>query len=135
MTRDVDLNGLGVAHGGSGATYDSLDCVPASAGSFLIFGQSTDPLANAGLPRVDLLFGFTLTNNSTAGARLTLSRGTTPLDEVGWTTSSTGRSRTVRASAASAGGNDDPASWCLSASTYGDGTNRGSPGTLDPACP
>lgn len=52
-----------------------------------------------------------------------------------WTTITDGRSRTVKASAVDRVLNDATDAWCVSATAYGDGSNRGSPRALDPNCP
>jgi hypothetical protein len=139
VTRDVDLNGLvvttGALPGTTLASYLSADCLRVTSGSFLLFAQSADTAVNAGLTGVDFLFTPNLANSG-ASAQLNLVQGGAPLDSVTWIAGTEGRSRTVRASAATAAGNDDATSaWCTSGTTYGDGTQRGSPGALDPACP
>jgi hypothetical protein len=84
VNRAVDLNGLQVAHDSAGVTTLSTSrCLPAAAGTFLVFGKSDDFFLNGGLPRVDYLFGFEL-NNSRDALHLRGADGGV-LDDVAWT--------------------------------------------------
>jgi hypothetical protein len=90
VVNTVDLNGLKLL--GSGApTQAEIDaavpavtgdaCLTATAGSFLLFARKADPVVNGGLPPVDHLFKFALSNSNDG---LALAHGSALLDGVGW---------------------------------------------------
>lgn len=127
VKSDVDLNGIGIgtnpATGAVQQTLDTSKCIHAAAGTYLVFAESTDPTANGGLPSVDVTETLTLANTS---GGLFLSLGGTMLDQVTYTSTTTGASASL-----------DPAvanKWCPGTTAYGQG-DLGTPGAANPSCP
>lgn len=134
VTRDVDLNGLQMGRA-IGDVEDGLadtNCLRVTAGSYLVFAQSMDPLANGGLPRVDFVFDFSA-NLGNASGSLFIGISDTILDSITWTNAPEG-SRNLDPSKQNATDNDDTNNWCNTVATYGDGEN-GTPGEANETCP
>jgi hypothetical protein len=92
-------------------------------GGMLVFGRSTDPVANGGLPRVDYQFsGIALGN---AGGVLNLSEGATLIDGVSYPAGIAGRA--YACSVVDASANDNGANWYEASTPYGNG-DLGTPG-------
>jgi hypothetical protein len=101
----------------------------------LVFARSAEAALNGGL-QTDGVFVFGL---DTADL-LTLTCGDTIIDVVLWDDgdafpAASGASISLDAASTDALANDDGASWCLGQAPYGDGTQRGTPGEANPACP
>ncbi len=139
VAKDVDLNGVnfGKTAGDPKSGIASADCIRVTAGSYLVFAIDSEMTTNGGLPKVDYIFtGFTLTNGSTASpGNLFVGVGQTTLDEVSWTGSSAGKSRSLDPGKLTPVDNDTPEYWCAPGATdiYGDG-DLGTPGAENPAC-
>jgi hypothetical protein len=139
-----DLNELGLDRAGDARAPDLIvaqACRSLAPGGFAVFGRSADPAQNGGIT-VDATFGFALPNTN---ADVQVVDGAVVLDQVTWGNVSTatfdGRSLQLDPDHTSVTGNDVPAStintgvWCLGQTTYGDGTNRGTPGAANAECP
>jgi lamin tail-like protein len=128
----LQLDGMVVTVGASTFTVPAGVSIP--SGGYFVFASSNVTADNAGLPRVDVVYGsaFTLSNTNLT---LTLSMGATMLDSVSFSTSTDGASLTLAVSKQDVTSNDNIANWCTSTNTYGDGTQKGSPGSADAACP
>jgi hypothetical protein len=123
-TRPVDLAGLEVGthpEEGPRVTLDPSSCHRVEAGDLVLFARSEDPALNGGLPPVDHTFRFFLVN---ANGRLYIGHGGEVLDEMAWTTTSSGV----------AWQRDGEDRWCDAAVSYGDG-DLGTPGEPNPSCP
>ncbi len=133
VEKDVDLNGLqmGTTPGSPKVTLSDPTCLHATAGSYLVFAHGTDPTVNGGLPQVDGMFSFGLTNS---GGSVFIGRDGAVLDQVQWTSSPTGASLSLDPTKTDPTANDDPANWCPAVDAYGDG-DLGTPGAVNPACP
>ncbi len=140
VLNDVDLNGVVLRSGTSSSTLSSANCLPADAGSLLVFARNADPGANGGLPAVAGTFGFDLTNGG-ATIELTLADGGV-LDQVTYASATAGASFYVDGSKCDPVQNDMPANICVTpaGTTYGtlpDGGpgDRGTPGVTNGTCP
>ncbi|MBW1809960.1 MAG: lamin tail domain-containing protein [Deltaproteobacteria bacterium] len=132
VARDVDLNGLQIGKSADGweKQVASLECVPVTAGSYLLFARSDDPTENGGLPAVDLVFGFTLANTSGV---LNLGYGGLLLDGITYSSSHTGASTALEASLTDPVQNDNEDYWCAGSAVYGNG-DLGTPGAENTSC-
>ncbi len=137
VAADVDLNGLSITKFGDEEPTDvvgSTECIPATAGSYLLFAHSADPGLNGGLPDVDFLFNLSLSNTSENGTGISVGWGGQFLDTVTWTTSGTGVSSQLSPALLDPTRNDEEGAFCRSQEPYGDG-DLGSPGVANPPCP
>ncbi len=103
-------------------------------GARLVLGTETDPDLNGGLVP-DYIYGGMLLDNVADEVRLTCAGVT--VDEVAWTASwalVSGRTLSLDPSREDTANNDDVASWCGAATTYGAG-DRGTPGLPNASCP
>ncbi len=129
VRADVDLNGLaiGKAVDDAAVVIADLDCVRATAGSYLVFAKDEDPASNGGLPPVAGVFDLALANGSGA---LWVGVGGTELDTVTWTTAADGAASSLDPDFIDPAGNDDPGHFCAATTPYGDG-DLGTPGTAN----
>ncbi len=135
VLADVDLNGLQLGNEASGnSQVASSDCLPVTAGDYLLFARSADPAQNGDLPEVTATFGFNIANTGTRAAVLRMDG--TELDRVEWSSSAAGASLQLSPTALDPVSNDDPANWCTTptGTTYGAG-DRGTPKAANVACP
>ena len=132
--RDIDLNHLQV-----GKTFPDVlvelpggDCIPVSAGSYVVFARNGDTQANGGLPPVTATFDFGLTNS---GGGLFVAFGDELIDAVTYGQATSGTSTQLDAVRIDATANDDPSAWCTTptGNTYGSG-DRGTPAAANPSC-
>ncbi len=132
VTRDVDLNGLGIGDDPAAPKTVLADpaCLSVPAGTRLLFARNEDAAANGGLPAVDHTFAFGLANG---GGTLALAVDGTVVDTVTWTNATAGTAWSLSSDAENATANDDPANWCDATAPYGDG-DLGTPGAANPAC-
>lgn len=136
VAKDMDLNGLqvGPASDAVKMTLGGEDCLHFAAGIHVVFGRSQDPQVNGGLPKVDLLFNFGLTNS---GGGLYLGKGDAEIDGVAYGASKAGQALSLDLGAISAEENDDGANWCHASSAVAGssgGGDWGSPGQPNPTC-
>ncbi len=101
----------------------------------VVFGVEADLDRNGGVP-VDYADAELWLSIEESGD-LTLRAGRTIVDEVSWSMDEwpldAGASMSLDPTHTDADDNDDPASWCLGADSFGDG-DLGSPGELNPSC-
>ncbi len=141
VSGSIDLNGLqfGKSAGDIFGSVDLPQCVSVSAGSWIVFGHTTDLKKAGGLPKVDYVFTDSLVHSS--GGTLWIGVDGTTLDAVAYPKPTPG----VAAAADSegvvvAGGGDSgeecsvARSWCEAIVAYGAG-DIGSPGAANPPCP
>jgi len=132
---NVDLNGLELSRGGTGAwgleqTLVDADCLSVAAGTYVLFSVNDVAATNGGLPAVDFEMDFGL-NNSNNGLAVGLDG--TFLDEVDYSASAAGSSTQLDPGSQTPAGNDNIANLCTAAVPYGDGDN-GTPGAPNPGC-
>ena len=129
VTADIDLNGIAIGRPDStGAlspalfTFESPECLPVTAGDYLVVARDVDPLVNGGLPAVDYLYPSTLPNTN-SGLYLAI-EGTT-LDIFSYVDATEG---------AATSRDETSGAFCPATAPYGDG-DLGTPGAANPACP
>ncbi|HTM19596.1 MAG TPA: hypothetical protein VL172_03785 [Kofleriaceae bacterium] len=135
--NDVDLNGLQLGRaepsGGPQAvrtTLSSPDCLSVSAGSYVVIARNADMAVNGGIPQVDYLLGFGITDSDDG---LFIGWGGTVLDAVTWTTQRPAATAvSLDPSKLDPTENDTDAYWCNAVDTYG--TQKGTPGAANPSC-
>jgi hypothetical protein len=132
-----DLNELTVARTGqTGTKINAASCISIAPGAFGLLARNTDPAQNGALPAVDATFGFALVDSS---GDIELRDGTTVLDAIAYTTGAgvSGVARQLDPDSLSAAANDNASSttWCAATTTYGDGTNKGTPKAANAQCP
>ncbi len=132
VNRDVDLNGLEIGSdpGTVEMTVGAEDCVRATAGSYVLFARNADATTNGGLPAVDFVYDFGLSNS--AGS-LFVGRGGAVLDSVSYTSSSDGAATQLDPRRLDPTANDDENNFCAATAAYGDG-DLGSPGVANEQC-
>ncbi len=137
VTRDVDLNGVGLDRAGdtSGPVIIAQPaCVRVTAGSRLVFAKSADGVMNGGLPPITATFSFSLIDGTTAApGDVQLVLGATTLDSITWTSATTGASHQVDPDFESVTGNDLAANRCTGSLPYGAG-DLGTPGLANTQC-
>jgi hypothetical protein len=129
-----DLNELGLDRAGDSRAPDVIraaDCKPVAPGGFALFARTADPAIDGMLPEVDATFGFALINS---GGDVRVLDGATVLDAVTWTTSTDGVSAQLEPAHFTTADNDTASSFCPAVTSYGDGTNLGTPRAAN-ACP
>jgi hypothetical protein len=136
VMTDVDLNGLGLDRAGDSAMPNLItaeDCLRVTAGTLLVFAKSADSAANAGLPRVDGVFTFSLTDGS---GDVRILSGTTEIDAVTWSTSRSGKTHQLDPDFLDPVANDNTAYWCDGTTPYGTSTTQdlGTPGADNNQC-
>lgn len=136
--KDLDLNGLqlGQAEVDTGpksvsTTLNSVACLRVTQGTRLVFAASSDSSLNGGLPAVDHVITFGLTNSDDG---VFVGWGDAPLDVVTWTSSRTGISRSLDAGSIDATTNDEDRFWCAGVGTYGTQNQVGTPGAENGLC-
>jgi hypothetical protein len=138
VVADVDLNGVGLDRAGDTARPDvisSPDCVRVTAGSYVVFARSSDPAANGGLPSAALAgaFKFALVPGTAAPGDAAIVAGTTVIDAVRWTRSSTGKALQLDPGRIDPVANDDDSNFCDATQPYGAG-DLGTPGAANSPC-
>jgi len=133
-----DLNGVGLARASTTNPnlIESADCIHLEAGSYAVFARNPDTAANGGIPADAIrgTFSFTLTNGSASSpgdVRVVL--GSTVLDAVTWTRSTSGASRSLDPDFFDPTANDEESNFCDGADAYGAG-DLGTPGSANPQC-
>ena len=137
VATNVDLNGVGIrreADTDYDVVFDTHICIPATAGTYLLFAGSTDSAANAGLPDVDYEFGFSLLNSNSG---LVVSVGGDLIDEATYSSSTDGASVSLDPRLSTSTDNDDEDNWCDGVAAYPAdpaGDNMGTPAAANPVC-
>lgn len=131
--RTLDLNGLELGRV-AGEDPDGVvlaeGCITVEAGSYVVFAREADETVNGGLPRVDAIFDFGLTNS---GGGLVLSRGGEVIDEIGYPNAPDGRALQLDKDFLDPTSNDDPGLFCPATEAYGAG-DMGTPGAANGDC-
>ena len=140
VTSDVDLNGVGLGRIGSRTTdvISSADCLRVRAGSHVVFARSRDPAVNGGLPAAAIAGTFTF--NLVGGpGDVAIVAGTTVVDAVTWTRSTTGAALQLDPARTDPIANDSESNFCDATAPYspaGTGApDRGTPGAANAPCP
>lgn len=125
------LNGLELGREGTvESVIEANDCVLVGTDDHVVLVREVDSTANGGLDTVAGTFDFSLGNSD---GSLFVGYAGTLLDEITWTTSTSGASTALDPTITDPAANDDEASWCASTTAYGDG-DFGSPAAANPAC-
>jgi hypothetical protein len=99
-----------------------------------VFAKNADPAMNGGLPAVAGTFTFSMVGGTAASpGDVQVLVGTTVIDAVTWTTSSTGKARALDPDFATATNNDAQEPWCNAVQAYGLG-DLGTPGAINDQC-
>lgn len=149
---DFDLNGLTldrVNEAANSDTIESPDCIAVTAGEYVVFARSVDPLVNK-LPsgiEVKGTFGFSMVGGTaTSLGDVAILSGTTVIDSVTWTGSTTGASLALDPDLdEDAAANDDENNFCDGTVVYFDGATQqppeapptqehGTPGAVNTQC-
>lgn len=127
---DFDLAGLdvGKVEGEVGDTLVPDDCGRLTAGAYAVIARET--AGNGGLPQVDATFSFALNNSD---GYLWIGSDGVVLDEVRWSSSTSGAATSLDPAFSDPSENDDEANWCTAVDAYGDG-DLGTPGEDNPVC-
>ena len=139
VLRDVDLNGVGLDRAGDAAPPDVIGdaaCLPARAGTSVVFARSTDPAHDGGLPAEAIrgTFKFSLIAGTTAApGDVAIVVGDTVIDAVRWTRSTTGRALQLDPAHLDPTSNDTDSNFCDATTPYGLG-DLGTPGGANTAC-
>jgi hypothetical protein len=137
----VDLNGLELGRAfvdGPMDTIDSVDCIALAPGETALLARNADPMLNGGLPAIDFVFGFGLTNSASA---LHVAAAGVLLDEISWANVTAGRSTSLDPDNYDPNLNDaadnDGVIWCYTLADlmyqYGAG-DYGTPSADNPQC-
>jgi len=138
VANDVDLNGLQLGRaepvGGPQAvrtTLSSSDCLHVTAGSYVVIARNGDMTLNGGIPQVDALLGFGITDSDDG---LFIGWGGEVLDAVTWVSQRPqGKAVSLDPTKLDPTANDDEAVWCNAVDAYGTG-QLGTPGGPNPSC-
>jgi hypothetical protein len=140
VIKDVDLNGVGLDRLGDATAkpdlLTSVDCLRAPAGSYVVFARSTEAAVNGGLPASAILgtFQFSMiTGTPAAPGDVAIVAGTTTIDAVRWTRSTTGTSLQLDPDLLDPTANDAESNFCNATTPYGLG-DLGTPGLDNTQC-
>jgi hypothetical protein len=135
--KAFDLNGLGLDRAGdtvAAKTVDSPMCLHVDAGQYVVFAKSVDPAMNGGVTNVAGTFGFSMVAGSaTAPGDVQILAGSTVVDAITWTKSTSGKALQLDPDLTDAISNDNASNFCDAAATYGAG-DLGTPGALNGQC-
>jgi hypothetical protein len=128
-----DLNELLIGRiASAGKPIESARCISVAAGGFAVLARSNDPVKNAMLPSVAATFSFGLVDTN-GDIRIATSTGV--LDEIKWTSVTSGVAKQVDPRHLNTVDNDSAASFCAATTAYGDLSNQGTPGAANSPCP
>ena len=137
--RAVDLNGLGLDRAGDTAKADIITdpvCIHVPAGTDIVFAHTTDSAMNGGIPAGTVLgtFKFAMVAGSVASpGDVQILSGTTVVDAVSWTKSTSGKALQLDPMFIDATANDQPSNFCDGTTPYGLG-DLGTPGAPNNDC-
>jgi hypothetical protein len=141
VMNDVDLNGLGVSRiGGTPDVITGADCLRVRAGSYVVFARSANPAQNGGIAASAIAgtFRFNLVAGSAASpGDVAIVAGTTVVDTVTWTRSTTGASLQLDPDLVDPIANDTESNFCDATMPYGPAgpaPDRGTPGGANAQC-
>jgi hypothetical protein len=134
VNANVDLNGVTIGADATSVkdTLASADCLKAQMGSYLVFAHSDDSSMNGGLPHVDYVMTFGLTNS--AGHTLALGRGGALLDLASYPAAKSGVAAQLSSAKQNSADNDNAANFCDATMMFGAG-DKGTPGKANGTCP
>jgi hypothetical protein len=140
--KDLDLNGIGLERVGDTVANPDLieagDCLRVAAGTHVVFARSADPLVNGELITYGTFRFSLVTGSAMAPGDVRIVNGGTVVDAVTWTSSRTSRSLSLDPERMTVTANDDLANFCDGSTAYhtsGTGTDLGTPGVANAACP
>jgi len=139
VMRDVDLNNLALDRAGDTSNPNvirAFDCIHVAAGTTLVFAKSTDPVMNGGIATASIYgtFGFSMVAGSmTSPGDVQILAGSTVIDAISWTRSTTGKALQLDPDVTDATSNDNASNFCDATATYGLG-DFGTPGTANGQC-
>jgi hypothetical protein len=146
VMSDVDLNGVGLDRAGDAIKPDiitSTDCLRVTAGSYVVFAKAAMAV-NGGLPADAIAnsFKFALVAGNGTTGDVAILAGTTVVDAVTWTRSTTGKALQLDPSRSDAIANDDESNFCDATATYGEPSpppdnkpaDLGTPGAANSRC-
>ncbi len=140
VMTDVDLNGVGLDRTRDNTikpdVITSTDCIHVRAGSYLVFAKSADPAANGGIAGASIFgtFKFAMIAGTPAGpGDVAILAGTTVVDAVTWTRSTTGKSLQLDPDLIDSISNDTESNFCDATAPYGAG-DLGTPGAGNSQC-
>jgi hypothetical protein len=132
-TGAFDLNELLLGRiATAGKPVQSARCISVAAGGFAVLARSNDPVKNAMLPSVAATFSFGLVDTN---GDIRIATATGVLDEIKWTSVTSGVAKQVDPKHLNTIDNDSAASFCAATTAYGDLSNQGTPGVANPPCP
>ncbi|TNF28555.1 MAG: lamin tail domain-containing protein [Deltaproteobacteria bacterium] len=136
VARKLDGCVLSDLGGDSYALPAGGDGLTVGAKAYLVLGRSADAAVNGGFVPDHVYTGFVLANGDD---EVILTCGETVIDRVvyadtGWP-SSASHAMSLSGAKLDANQNDTAASWCDAASTYGSGSDYGTPRRPNPTCP
>ena len=139
VMTDVDLNGVGLDRVRDTSPPDVItgsDCLHVTAGSYVVFAKSTDMTMNGGIPAASIsgTFKFSLITGTTAApGDVAIVAGTTVVDAVTWTRSTTGAALQLDPDLTDPIANDTESNFCNATVPYGAG-DLGTPGAANAQC-
>lgn len=124
FATSVDLNGVVLSDtSATSTTLASDDCLEVPAGSHIVFAKNANSIDNGGIANIFATFAFALNNSGTETIRV--SHDGDVLSEVTFNSRADGAATQIDSSGAT----------CTATTPYGDGSNRGTPGSANPVCP
>jgi hypothetical protein len=121
-----------VAGAAAGAVIESVRCLSVPPGGAAVLARSADPALDGMLPAVAATFKFGLVDHD---GDIQIARDGTVLDAVRWVSVTPGVASQLDAGHLTAADNDAAERFCPATESYGDGTNLGTPGAPNRACP
>lgn len=116
-------------------TFTEADKAVVPALGFLVVGRSADRDDNGGFVPDVVYNNFQLANGRDA---IELICNAVSVDRIAWDSATwpvrSGKTMALKAGLANANANDNAANWCLSATTYGNRRNQGTPRAANGAC-
>jgi hypothetical protein len=133
----VDLNGLGLDRAGDTANptvIESPTCIHVDTGDHVVFAKSLDSAMNGGVTGAVATFGFSMVAGSTTSpGDVQILAGSTVIDAISWTKSTTGKGLQLDPDLTDAISNDNTSNFCDATATYGLG-DFGTPGAANGQC-
>lgn len=148
VIHDVDLDGIGLDRAGDTRRPDVLTspsgaCLRVRAGGYVVFARSTSPSANGGIATTSIAgtFGFAMiAGSATTPGDVAILAGTTIIDAVRWTRTTTGKALQLDPDLVDPLANDIESHFCDATTPYNQPPSPelpdlGTPGAANPPCP
>lgn len=138
VMSDVDLNGVGLDRAGDSARPDVITsgtCIRVRAGSYVVFARSSAPALNGGIAAASIAgtFKFSMVAGSaSAPGDVAIVAGTTVIDAVRWTRTTTGKALQLDPDLVDPTANDTESNFCDATLAY---NNPMAPATPDLGTP